>query len=62
MNRVLRRAHEEWGVIIPGGVPSVRKPKLPEGRDRRLEDDEEARIINSLQNIPLVHATTLFAI
>ena len=62
MNRVLKRAHEEWGIIIPGGVPSVRKPKLPEGRDRRLEGDEEARIINSLLNTPIVQSITQFAI
>ncbi len=62
MNCVLKQAHQEWGIILPYGVPSVRKLKIPQGRERRLEGDEEIRLSHALKNTSNVRAIFLFAI
>ena len=36
VRRVIRLAGEEWGLGLPYGVPSVRMPRQPGGRERRL--------------------------
>lgn len=36
LNRVLTLATREWGIVLPGGVPKVIKPRAPQGRDRRV--------------------------
>ena len=39
-------ARKEWGMVeLVNPVELVRKPKLPQGRDRRLVGDEEARLL-----------------
>ena len=39
-------ARKEWGMLeLINPVELVRKPKLPQGRDRRLVGDEEARLL-----------------
>lgn len=42
LNRVLRAAHIDWGITLPGGFPTtyIRRPKKPQGRDRRLQPGE----------------------
>ncbi|MHB1529328.1 MAG: site-specific integrase [Acidiferrobacteraceae bacterium] len=41
-------ARKEWGMESLGNpVEMVRKPKLPQGRTRRLVDDEEARLLEA---------------
>ena len=42
LNRVLKAAHIDWGIALPGGLPTaqIRRPKKPQGRDRRLESGE----------------------
>ncbi len=41
-------ARKEWGMESLGNpVEMVRKPKLPQGRTRRLEDDEESRLLEA---------------
>lgn len=40
-------ARQEWGLAVDNAVRSIRKPKLPEGRDRRLTGDEEARLLEA---------------
>ncbi len=41
-------ARKEWGMESLGNpVEMVRKPKLPQGRTRRLEDSEEARLLEA---------------
>lgn len=41
---LLHRAYvvgvEEWGLVLPRGVPKTSRPKLPSGRDRRVRQDE----------------------
>ena len=41
-------ARKEWGMVdLVNPVELVRKPKLPQGRDRRLTGDEEERLLNA---------------
>ncbi|MHB1642351.1 MAG: tyrosine-type recombinase/integrase [Acidithiobacillus sp.] len=41
-------ARKEWGMVdLINPVELVRKPKLPQGRDRRLTGDEEERLLNA---------------
>lgn len=60
INRILKKAHGEWGIYIPHGVPSVSRPKLPPGRDRRLEGDEEENLRYALKDTPTVLSIFLF--
>ena len=50
VNRVFKACQLDWGIPLPQGIPTagIRKPKLPPGRDRRLEGDEEAILLRSL--------------
>ena len=47
LNRVLKCCVMDWGIHLPRGIVTaqVRKPSLPGGRDRRLVDDEEVRLL-----------------
>ena len=47
LQRALKMAAMEWGIALPGGIPTlmVKKPSLPSARDRRLVDDEEERLL-----------------
>lgn len=40
INRVLKTCTVDWGIALPSGIPVVRKPEKPRGRDRRIEQDE----------------------
>jgi len=47
LNRVLKHCVMDWGIPLPRGIATalVRKPSLPPGRDRRLEDNEEELLL-----------------
>ena len=49
LNRVLKHCVMDWGISLPRGIVTtqVRKPSLPPGRDRRLADDEEIRLLEA---------------
>jgi len=49
LNRTLKFAQIDCGIHIPHGLPTthIRKPKLPPGRDRRLRDGEEQRLMEA---------------
>lgn len=51
LNRVLNHCVIDWGIPLPKGIVTsqVRKPTLPQGRDRRLVDEEEARLFSACQ-------------
>ena len=51
VRRVLKLAIDEWGLILPNGVPHVRSPRLPRGRSRRLQEGEEAKLSGLLPPI-----------
>lgn len=40
-------ARTEWGMESLGNPAKIKKPKLPKGRDRRLEGDEENRLLTA---------------
>ncbi|MDR7927323.1 site-specific integrase [Acidithiobacillus thiooxidans] len=45
-------ARKEWGMeALSNPVELVRKPRLPQGRDRRLVGDEETRLLDTCQAI-----------
>jgi integrase len=52
LQRALKMAVMEWGIALPGGIPTamVKKPALPAARDRRLVDDEEQRLLDACAN------------
>ena len=48
LSHVFNIARKEWGMgSLSNPVECVRKPKLPQGRTRRLVDDEQARLLTA---------------
>ena len=48
LSHVFNIARKEWGMgSLSNPVECVRKPKLPQGRNRRLVDNEEARLLTA---------------
>jgi hypothetical protein len=49
LNRVLKAASLDWGISLPGGLPTaqVRKPTKPRGRDRRVSQVEVQKILDA---------------
>ncbi|WP_202901096.1 tyrosine-type recombinase/integrase [Methylocaldum szegediense] len=62
LNRVLKLAHGEWGIHLPGGVPTVKAPRLPRGRERRLEAGELERLLEALAVSPTAQTMVQFAL
>lgn len=52
LNRVLKTASMEWGIALPGGLPTaqVRKPIKPRGRDRRVAEAEIMAILSTTES------------
>lgn len=55
LNRVLKTASMDWGIALPGGLPTaqVRKPTKPRGRDRRVSESEINQILDVTKSIEL---------
>lgn len=55
LNRVLKTASMDWGIALPGGLPTaqVRKPIKPRGRDRRVPETDIAAILNTTESTEL---------
>lgn len=51
LGRILKHCAMDWGIPLSKGIVTsqVRKPSLPPGRDRRLMDDEEKRLLDAAQ-------------
>ena len=51
LNRVLKACQIDWNIHLPRGLATalVRQPALPPGRDRRLQHDEEHRLIKAAE-------------
>jgi integrase len=50
LSHLFNMARKEWGMeTVDNPVGFVRKPKLPQGRDRRLVGDEETRLLAACQ-------------
>ncbi|WP_226838812.1 site-specific integrase [Acidithiobacillus caldus] len=52
IQRVYKTAVQEWGVALPAGIPTafLRKPPPAKARDRRLQGDEETRLLTECAN------------
>jgi integrase len=61
LNRVLKTATMEWGIALPGGLPTaqVRKPVRPRGRDRRVSEAEITKILKATESAELRTIVTL---
>lgn len=53
INRVLKSCTLDWHIHLPAGIPQVRKPETPEGRDRLIEDGEIDEILNISESAEL---------
>jgi integrase len=61
LNRVLKAATLDWGIALPGGLPTtqVRKPSKPRGRDRRVSVEEISKILAATESAELRTIVTL---
>jgi integrase len=61
LNRVLKTATMDWGIALPGGIPTaqVRKPAKPRGRDRRVTEAEITKILEATESQELRTVVTL---
>ncbi|MHB9043103.1 site-specific integrase [Acidithiobacillus sp.] len=66
LQRALKKGAQEWGIALPGGIPTfmVKKPSLPASRNRRLVDDEEGRLLTTCADArnPWLRSVVVFAI
>lgn len=62
LSKVLKLAHQEWDVPFPKGIPTVRKPKRPRGRDRRLLGSEYDQLLVALTESPVVQKVVVLAV
>jgi len=60
LRRVLKLASAEWGITLPYGVPSIRMPRLPRGRERRVPEKELLAIMCQLT--PVMAAIVTIAV
>src|SRR5471032_1195173 len=61
LNRVLETATMDWGIALPGGLPTaqVRKPTKPRGRNRRVTAEEITKILEATESAELRTVITL---
>lgn len=61
LNRVLKTASMDWGISMPGGLPTaqVRKPTKPRGRDRRVSATEITKILAATESSELRTVVTI---
>lgn len=58
VSRVYKAASLDWGIALPQGIPTVlvRKPRVANARDRRLEHGEEELLLEAFATRPFVRA------
>jgi len=49
LSSIINHARREWGITIQNPVQQVRKPTSPPGRTRTLSEDEEKKLLVSLE-------------
>jgi integrase len=45
---IINHARREWGISIVNPIPMVKKPQMPQGRNRILSEDELSRLYGAL--------------
>lgn len=50
LSRLFKAAVIDWGIALPGGIPTatVRKPRVANSRERRLLEDEESLLLAAI--------------
>lgn len=51
LSHLFNHARREWGIPVRNPVEDIWRPKLPEGRTRRLEGDEEKRLLTTAGDV-----------
>lgn len=62
LRRILRLAASEWAIPFPQGIPTIRLPKMPRGRVRRLNVGEEDKLLSLCVADPVLQNFILLAI
>ena len=62
LRHLLNWADSNLGIVLPKGLPRMPMPRLPNGRDRRLVNDEEARLLAVCADDPQLQAFIELAI
>ncbi len=63
ISRVLKACQLDWGIALPQGIPTtlIRKPRVSNARERRLEGQEEALLLEFLAAKPYPRVAVLLA-
>ena len=51
LSSIINHARREWGINIANPVALVRKPVAPQGRERVLDEQEEAKLLAALEPV-----------
>jgi len=62
LSNLFNVAKKDWSIAVSNPVTDIRKPKLPKGRDRRLEGDEERRLLAAVNHWRVRAPTLAFCI
>lgn len=64
ITRVLKACQLDWGIALPQGIPTqaIRRPKVSNARERRLEGQEEALLLAALAGKTYPMAAVVLAI
>lgn len=64
ISRVFKACQMDWGIALPQGLPTtlVRKPRVSNGRERRLEGLEEALLLETLRGKVYPRAAVILAL
>lgn len=66
LSSIINHARREWGICIQNPVAMIRKPTMPPGRDRVLNAQEEAALLDVLAPVgrrnPIMQALVIVAI
>ncbi|MDB5764202.1 MAG: site-specific integrase [Herminiimonas sp.] len=53
LHRAYVIAANEWGIVLPNGIPRTKRPSLPRGRDRRVTPNEVGQLVANTQSCEL---------